>query len=211
MIKTRIFRSPYAPYLRDELLEESEFYTEDFLGKLISHGFNGIWLHGVLRDLVKSKIFPEFGRDSEKRLKKLSRLIERCSRFGIGVYFYLDEPLCFASDDPFWNKHPEVKGEYGSSIMDNLSSTYTMCTSVQETKDFLYDSTQRLFREAPGLKGAFLITASEHHTHCYSHVNLRLLGEGHYDKTDRITCPRCSRRTPAEVIGEVISLISQGA
>lgn len=209
-MKTRIFRSPYAPYFKDELLEEKDFYPEGFLRDLLSHGFNGIWVRGVLRNLVKSTVFPEFGNQSEKRLKKLNYLIERCGRFGIGVYFYLDEPLCFAADDPFWGKYPEVKGEPGSSVMDNLSHTYAMCTSSQQTKDFLYGSTQRLFQEAPGLKGVFLITASEHHTHCYSHINLQLQ-EGHLDKPTKITCPRCSQRTPAEVIIEIISLVSQGA
>ena len=207
---SRIFRSPYAPYLKDELLEEEDFYPEDFLRDLLSHGFNGIWLRGVLRNLVKSTIFPEFGKHSEKRLKKLNHLIERCGRLGIGVYFYFDEPLCFAADDPFWKRHPQVRGEAGSSIMDNLSNTYAMCTSVQETKDFLYESTQRLFREAPGLKGAFLITASEHHSHCYSHVNLRLQ-KGHSDKATRISCPRCGQRTPAEVIAEIMFLVNRGA
>ena len=82
-----------------------------------------------------------------------------------------------------------------------------MCTSAPEVLGFLEESCARLFQSVPGLGGTFLITASEFHTHCYSHFNKY----ADPDKTKReFICPRCVERDPSEVVAELITTIHRG-
>ena len=200
ILETRIFRSPMAFYYQEELLQINDAYPDNYLLKLAHHGFNGIWLRGILRDLVKTDIFPELGKDSEKLLKNLNTLIKRCAKFGIKVYFYFTEPLAFKKDSEFWKKYPHLKGEPHKEF-------YALCTSNKEVKEYLKEGMKYLFKNAKGLGGVILITASEHHTHCYSHVDLRnALNLG----KSKISCKKCKKRTPQEVVGEIITLINSG-
>ena len=59
-----------------------------------------------------------------------------------------------------------------------------------------------------------LITASECHTHCYSHYPLP---QKHFNGPDmaawakaKFICPRCKSRRPSEVVAELVSCISRG-
>lgn len=200
LFETRILRSPMAFYYQEELLRINEAYPDNYLLKLAHHGFNGIWLRGILRELVKTEVFPELGRNSEKLLEQLNRLIERCGKFGIKVYLYFTEPLAFRKDSEFFRKYPHLKGEPSPT-----EPTCALCTSNQEVKEYLREGMKNLFKNAPGLEGVILITASEHHTHCYSHIDLKnSLGEN-FPST--ISCPKCKQRTPQEVVAEIISLV----
>ena len=76
------------------------------------------------------------------------------------------------------------------------------------------ESSFNLFKRVPGLGGVFLITASEHHTHCYSHFPKR-----QKERSDpnieawskaKFLCPPCRNRQPTEVVAEIIRLINRG-
>ena len=54
-----------------------------------------------------------------------------------------------------------------------------------------------MFRQVPGLGGVFTITASENLTNCASHGRWK-------------ECPRCSKRSEAEIIAEVNAVIEEG-
>ena len=194
--RARILRSPMSFYYHEELEQVDQAYPEEYLLKMAHHGFNGLWMRGILRHLAKVDIFPEFGANSDQYLSDLRRLINRAAKYGIKVYLYFTEPLGF---DPS-NVEEELIAEKYSHLLGNTNNYLqhrAMCSSFQETKIFLKEGMRYLFSNASGLGGVILITASEHHTHCYN-------------SQDEIDCPRCSKREKHEVIAEVISLINEG-
>jgi hypothetical protein len=97
----------------------------------------------------------------------------------------------------FW-KRPEIRGSKQWEL-------YSMCTSTQQVRDWLRESVSHVFREVPDLGGLFTITMSENHTNCFSHG-------GAWGDRDPVAkdCPRCSKRTGAEVIAEVVQTIRDG-
>ncbi len=189
VFRTRIFRSILSPYSTDELLVNDAYYHENTLNQLAHEGFNGVWIHGQLRDLVPPSVFPELGQGWEVRQRHLNNLVRRAGDYGIKVYIYFTEPLSFADTHSFWEVHPEVRGvsRHGYSAL---------CTSTPEVREWLDRSWRSLFTLAPGLGGVILITASEHVAHCYTHVH----------RQEDMDCPRCRERTPQEVIAEVLAL-----
>jgi hypothetical protein len=72
-----------------------------------------------------------------------------------------------------------------------------LCTSAKAVQDYLRSSIAHICRAVPDLAGFFTITASENVTNCWSH------GAG-------AKCPRCAKRSAAEVIAEVNTLIHEG-
>jgi hypothetical protein len=197
-LQTRILRSFWSPYYIDELTTDEEYYPDGYLETLSRYGMNGIWLHGYLQELVPSSIFPEFGQDALRRLRKLNDLITRAARYGIDVFVYFCEPKALALDDPFWERHPEVAGRSAKgNPMDAASEVRSICTSTPEGRAYIEDAYYTLFRQAPGLGGVILITASENHSHCVSHGGT-------------IDCPRCAERKPDEIVAELVGLVNRG-
>jgi len=189
IFKTRIFRSILSPYSCDELMLDDAYYNEGILNHLAHEGFNAIWLHGQLRDLVPPSVFPELGAGWQDRQRRLNNLIRRAADYGMRVYIYFTEPLSFHRDHPFWRSHPEVAGQPWNQFV-------ALCTSTAAVKEWLEQSYRCLFELAPGLGGVILITASEHHAHCYCHTRSQA----------EMKCPRCRERTPQEVIGEILAI-----
>jgi len=212
LLDFRIHRSFFSPYYENELLPEVDPYPDEFLCRLAHYSVNGIWLHGLLRELVPSQTFKEFGRDSERLLGRLNELIERAGSYGIKVYFYMAEPRGFPEGDEFWQRYPHVRGEPSTHAMATPPTQYAMCTSTPEVKQYLQESSRELFQRAPGLGGLILVTASEQHTHCFSHLDR--CGSGiDFDGIDvykEPTCPRCKDRDPVEIVCEVVNCIEDG-
>lgn len=180
----------FGEVLQDENFES--YYTDGVLENIARMGLDSIWLEVVLRDVVKSSVFPEFGKQSGLQLQRLNWIVAQASWAGLGVYLYLNEPRAMPAS--FFRTHPKIKGASGRPG-DGL---FSMCTSTTPVQQFLSESTGALFKSAPGLQGAFLITASENPTNCYS-------------LTRHPDCPRCRLRPGPEVIAQVIDLIQQGA
>ena len=182
----------YPAVYGDPLLDPTlDPYPDGLLQRLSAQGVNGVWLHTVLRDLAPHAAFPEFGKDSEKRLATLNRLVARAARHGIGVYLYVNEPRAMPA--AFFKARPGLAQLAGASQGDHTA----LCTSRVEVRNWLADSLEHIFKNVPGLAGAFTITASENFTNCASH-NLQA------------SCPHCKTRSAAEIIAEVNATISQG-
>lgn len=194
----RILRSVWSPYYVDELTTEENYYPDGYLENLSRLGFNGIWLHGYLQHLAPSDVFPELSINSEPRLQKLRTMIAKAARYGIDVYIYFCEPKALPADSPFWQKHSHAKGTTSrGNTMDSAELVTSLCTSDPQVQSYIENAYYNLLRAVPGLGGVILITASENHSHCYSHGK-------------EINCPRCAQRDPQEVVTELISLVRNG-
>lgn len=200
----RLWRSPESSgggeCFPTETLTASHAYTDAVLADIATQGFNAIWVHGELRVMVPSRVFPELGADAPKHLRSMRELIARAGRHGLRVFVYLQPPRGLPLDDPFWQAHREV----GGVVTPDLSGLpiRAFCTSHARVKDYLRDSSSRLFEELPDLGGVILITASEFPAHCYSKV--------HAVRGDATTCPRCAGRHPVDVVLELVRLVRDG-
>ena len=183
--------SSYFSLLTDPLGHDLDYGFQDgYLNEVFHQDADGIWLYVLLNDLVPSPVFEGMGVGSEARLQRLRDLVNRAAKRGLKVYLYLNEPR--AQFLPFFEKYPEVKGQ-------PEGNTAALCTSTELVQKHLRGSCEKLFREVPGLGGVFVITASENLSNCYAH---------RYGK--QLACPRCSKRTPEDVIAETIRCMSEG-
>lgn len=181
---------PYADALGDPNF--MRYYPLGLLQRMADCGVSAIWVHALLRELVRDPLFDQDYPFRPERRERLQQLIEHCKQAGLGVYLYLDEPR--GARDPFFEHHPEMRGAPGRKG-DGL---WCMCTSSDETRRFLHDGSKKLFTDLPELQGLILITASENPTHCYS-------------LTRHPECIRCSRRRGADVVAEVVGELATGA
>lgn len=183
------FLYSYFAVFGDPLIDETvDPYPDGLLHRLRQVGVNGVWLHVCYRQLAPAKDFPEFGEGWQARLANLRKLVERAKRYGIKVYLYTNEPRAMPAS--FYLTRPEMKGAPEQDF-------YAMCTSDPRVLAWLTEATRHVFREVPGLGGAFTISASENLTNCWSRGSVQ-------------HCPRCSKRAPAEVIAEVNRAIADG-
>lgn len=181
---------PYFAVYGDPLLSSTlDPCPDGLLQRLSAGGVNGIWLHGVLRDLAPGgKEFPEFGKGFESRLANLRLLVKRAARYGIGVYLYLNEPR--AMPESFFKSRPELAGVHENGFA-------TLCTSQPVVRQWMADALTHVFSNVSGLAGVFTISASENLTNCASHFT-------------ESQCPRCKNRTDADIYVEVNATIEAG-
>jgi hypothetical protein len=164
-------------------------YPDGLLARFADLGINGVWLHAILRLLAPgNEDFPEFGEGWQQRLENLRALTERASRYGIGVYLYLNEPR--AMPESFFANRSDMAGVREGELI-------AMCSSHPKVRAWITDSLAHLFREVPLLAGAFTITASEGLTNCACRFR-------HHE------CPRCKERSSSEIVGEVNAAIASG-
>ncbi|EEF59094.1 hypothetical protein [Pedosphaera parvula] len=182
---------PYSSLMTDVLGQDLiDPCPDGYLDTIFHQDADGIWIYALLSDLVPSPVFDGMGVGGEKRLQKLRDLVNRAAKHSLKVYIYLNEPR--SQPLAFFDKYPDVKGQVEGN-------TAALCTSTEAVQKHLRGSFEKLFREVPGLGGVFLITASENLANCYSHA--------HGGKT---SCPRCSQRSPADVIAESIRCMAEG-
>ena len=193
------FIYPYFALYGDVLIDESiDPFPETLLEEYERVGINGVWMQGVLYQLVEFPFDKELSVGWEKRLETLRRLTARAKKYGIGIYLYLNEPRAMKPE--LFEKYPHLRGEQEEGF-------YAMCTSTKEVQDYLYQAMKTLFEQVPDLAGFFSITMSENLTNCYSIIDK----EGAPDPTRKVTCPRCSKRGAWEVVAEVNNILARGA
>jgi hypothetical protein len=179
----------YFALYADPLLEpDLDPYPEGYLQRLAALGVNGVWLQDVLQTLAPLPWFLENSADREKRLHNLRALARKAARHGVGIYLYLNEPRSMPRNA--FAKHPEIKGV-------SVGDYACVCTSAPTFREALRDAIAYVTAAVPELAGFFTISASENPTNGWSH------GAG-------ANCPRCGKRSAAEVIAEVNAVFYDG-
>jgi len=203
VVRTRLSRCFYGPVNRppkckDELVDDVDYYPEEYLNRLAHQGVNGLWFTVHFFETVPSKLLPEYGRNAGPRLQKLRRTVEKCARYGIQIYPFCIEPAAFNWPYPevaaAAAAHPELKGHNGA-----------FCTSTDMGRAYLEEATRTLFSAVPGLGGLIVIPVGERLTHCYS---AGIPNGGRWPTPN--TCPRCSQRQPWEVLSDTLAGLVRG-
>lgn len=197
---SRCFFGPIKrpPLDRDELLDDHDYYPEEYLNRMVHEGINGLWLSIDFRELCRTRFFPASGRDAERRLEKLRRSVDRCARYGIRLFGFVIEPTSFGRGD---DQIPlEEAADYPELLGHRQGDTRLFCTGSEAGLSYLEEATQSLFEAVPDLGGLINIGFGEQPTHCYSGSDL-LLGNN---------CPRCSKKSPAEVFGATAEAMARG-
>lgn len=204
----RIWRTPRSDFYGDEPLTAPQAYTDEVFAGIRGHGFDGVWLRGKLAKLARTDALPELiDAQRGQRLEGMRAIIERGRPHGVGVWLFFNEPLALPRDDPFWQKYPQLQGEPFSHPLVAERTTSSLCTSTPRVKQFMREAIADLFAALPGLAGIILITASEYHTHCWSHVSrTATMEDGYGGRPTSPSCPRCREREPAEVVGELVTM-----
>ena len=190
---TSVYNADFGGGLLDDELSD---FSEEYLTRLSATGVNGVWLQETLRNLAPFPLDRGYeSEDYEKRVRNLRRLTERCEKFGVNVYLYINEPRSFPAK--FFETHEDLKG-------DKTEDGYCLCTSREKVKNYLYEAVKFVAQNVPKLKGVMTITMSENNTHCYSRSPHK------YGDANKTECPLCAKRTPEEVSAEVNNIILKG-
>ncbi|MBE6386144.1 MAG: hypothetical protein E7048_10855 [Lentisphaerae bacterium] len=191
-VKIRISRCFFGPtgrppFFIDELMNDVDYYPEEYLNKLAHEGINGLWLTMYFFDMP-STVFPEHGKDAPKRFAKLQKTVEKCARYGIRIYVFFSEPKFFMDDfKPHAypldsaKDHPELQ---------QLHNRF--CLSTENGKRFVRESIEALFSNVHGLGGFINIMFGEDNGTCP--------GLFSYEYAEH--CPECSKRGGPAVFRE---------
>ena len=193
-IKTRITRGFFSPTNRapkfgDELLDDIEYYPDEYLNRLAHSGTNGLWIYTSLRALVKTDYFDDAEEPIKSRMEKLKRVVARCKRYGVKVYVFAIEPLGLMDEDHA--KRPDFAGA------EKRFHYHPICVRSESARNYIIEATEKLFRSVPDLAGFIDITAGERPTNCASGGNYR-------------TCPRCRNYSRGENLALACDVLKEG-
>ena len=201
-VKHRISRCFFAPNTRpplklDELDDEVDYYPEAYLDRMMHERINGVWLTLYLYDMPTT-LFPDRGKEAERKLKKLAQVVRRCSEYGIKCYIFMAEPRFFSKN---WKcntpedrlKHPELAVEMDKGVF--------FCTSTPEGKQYIRETVGYLFSKIPALGGIINIMTLEGAHPCAE----RQL----YKRRGACTCPRCSKLSAGELFRDIALTFSE--
>ena len=190
----RITRGFYSPTNRppkniDELLDDVDYYPDEYLNRLAHDGTNGLWIYTFFSRLLPSDIFVEYGADSDKRIAKLRKVVAKCKRYGVKVWVFGVEPL---------GLEPELAKNYEdcTSDVDTWNFHRTVCPYSERGARYCIEATQKLMTLVPDLAGVIDITFGERPTNC---------ANANYHK-----CPRCRDHTHGEILARTIDLLKEG-
>jgi len=195
MIRTRITRGFFSPTNRppknqDELLDEVDYYPEEYLNRLAHDGANGLWIYTHFKELLPSEYFTEYGKEWRKRIAKLRKVVDKCRKYGIKVYVFGVEPSGLKGE--MAEKYRDATGCYV-----DWSDSYTLCTYSERGANYCIEATQRLCELVPHLGGIIDMTLGERVTNCST-------------APDYCQCPRCRQHTKGEILAHTADLLKEG-
>ena len=199
---SRCFFGPIKrpPFNRDELMDDIDYYPEEYLNRLAHEGVNGLWLTIELRNIVKTS-FNERDKDAPRRIAKLRRTVEKCRRYGIRTWIFCIEPRAMQTDSPLLKTLPP------EALRDApWGGEKTLCTSSPAAQQYIAEAFQDLFEQVPGLPGVLNISHGERRTTCLSRIDPvggQLVGQ-------LPPCPLCSRLEPWQIHRNTASAVVKG-
>ncbi len=173
-------------------VDSEEYCSDALLESYRRVGVNGIYLQGVLYLLSEFPFHKELSRGYEERIANLKKLTERCAKYGIKVFLYLNEPR--SMNMAFFERYPQMKGHVEND------DRVCMCTSTKEVQDYIKNALESICKSVPLIGGFICMAKSENLTNCYSHVHV----------SGECNCPRCKEKSVAEVIGEFFATVREG-
>ena len=188
---TRCFFSPInrPPKYGDELSDDIDYYPDEYLNRLMHDGANGVWIYTRFSDILPSSYIAEYGKGYEARIAKLNRVIDKCARYGIGVYVFAIEPAALTPE--LAAKYPEAAG----------SMTYdgkkTLCMNSDFGRKYCYEAGKTLTKLCPKLKGFISITDGERSTSCSS-------------VSPPCGCPRCRGENRGKLLSKAVEALRSG-
>lgn len=193
-IKRRITRGYFSPTNRapkwgDELLDEIDYYPENYLSRLAHNGTNGLWIYTSFAQLVNSPYLPSKDEYYGERIEKLRSVVDKCQRYGIKVYLFAIEPLGLLDEDRA--KYADLLGALSKS------ERRPLCPRIEKVREHVIYCLEHIFKAVPKLGGYITIPAGERPTTCAS--------VGNYG-----TCPRCARFSKGENLAYSVDLIKEG-
>ena len=205
-LKNRISRCFFGPIKRppmnrDELIDDVDYYPDEYLNRLAQEGINGLWLTVEFKDLCRTSFTPDAAPDSEKRLAKLRKTVDKCLRYGIRTFIFTIEPIAWRRDDPILKRYPELGGA------ENAGGSICFCPSSETARKYLWESTNYIFSRVPGLGGIINISLGEKTTTCVSSVNwLKDGGMG----SQKMECPRCGKYPIRDAMYKNVAAMTAG-
>ena len=193
-IRRRITRGYFSPTNRapkwgDELLDEIDYYPENYLSRLAHNGTNGLWIYTSFAQLIDSPYLPGNDGHCEKRMEKLRGIVDKCHIYGIKVYLFAIEPLGLVEQDRVG--HEDMLGALSNG------ERRPLCPRIDKVRQHVIYCLENIFRAIPKLGGYITIPAGERPTTCAS------IGTYH-------TCPRCGKYSKGENLAYSIDLIKEG-
>ncbi|MEO6908608.1 MAG: hypothetical protein ABI210_12035, partial [Abditibacteriaceae bacterium] len=178
--------------------------TTEYFNSIRDGGYTAIWIYGQLRNLVTFEQAPHWDKNNAARIEALNRIVELGKKSGIGIYIYNNEPKGFFEGEPMFETQPDLKGIYKSTYIDtplgDLEPPYAFCSRSTFAEEYLTGGFARLFALCPDLAGVVMITATEIHSHCFSH----------HDPSEEMTCPRCKNSNGIDTVVDIITKIRNG-
>ena len=193
MLEDRIFRCDVSDFYENEIESVNKTHADSKLKAIADAGFNGIWLRGVIRELVSTTLFKNSFGDVRKAQNELNILCQRAAKFGLGVWLYLTEPLGLPSSNQFSEDYLELMGQ--ETLIPGHEPFKSLCSSTPEVQEYLSEGFTGLAELIP-LRGIILITTSEQVSNCWAHV---LSNPPSYPDPEEFwasecKCPRCSKK-----------------
>lgn len=177
----------YSMLYGDTFMDGEEIVPDGLLSKMQAMGVNGLWMQGVLAKLSPYPFVEGMDSGYEIRRKNLASIIEKCKRYGIGVYLYFNEPRGIAPD-MLSEKTEQIKGRF-------YEERWSLCTTLKPVQDYLYNAIKDLVTAVPDLAGIITITMSENMTNCHSRKNN--------------DCPHCKHLKHQDVVPEVNNIMQR--
>jgi len=208
-----VLRNCQTDFNGDEILEECEKFDQPYFDSVRDGGYNAIWIHAALRNLVTFEEAPHWNDRNVDRVAALNRIIAQGSQSGISVYLYITEPKGLKEGDPIFDKYPDLKGPVNPLALRpqyaDVQPKYAFCTRCEFTETYLTGGFRKLFSQCADLAGIIMITASEIVSHCYSNVDVKnLLNEDF--KYREVLCPRCKNFSAGQTAVDVIEKVRKG-
>ncbi|NMA44015.1 MAG: hypothetical protein GX946_11640 [Oligosphaeraceae bacterium] len=171
-------------------IDANDPIPDSLLKQYSALGVQGVWMHAILYLLHPIASSEEYSEGWQKRLENLRVLTERCDKYGLKLFLYLNEPRGMPM--AFYDAHPDWAGvPFPEKFM------RANCTSQKKVLDWMEEALYAVFSAAPRLGGAFFITMSENPTHCNSRLTVA-------------QCPWCIHRPGEELIAEVLATAERG-